>query len=200
MASVADYPVSTMTDTATSPDAQILRPHRTVLLVDRDPALRALAARVLGTLDEDVIQASNGPAALRAAQTHPEGVDLLVTEIMMPLMDGFEIADRFRSLCPRAQVLMVTGDADNSEFIRRGLAKGNYSLLRKPFTSRELTGHVAELLDAPTIPEAMLTVDTSSAATSACARDLSWQSTPLPTQELVLTGAFNGQRPAALPS
>ena len=93
----------------------------------------------------DVIEAASGPEALRLSQEHRERIDLLLTDVMMPGMDGPELAAAFSSLRPGTKVLYVSGSG-NGALDRMGVFAEETHLLLKPFSRDELTRHVREAL------------------------------------------------------
>ena len=122
---------------------------KTILFVEDDAILRLLLSRVLRKLGAQVLEAPNGTKAVRLAKARDEPIDLLVTDVMMPTMDDFELADQFASTHPETRVLLVTGYADESEFVRRGLQKSGCSYLLKPFTQDALIRRVTDELSYP---------------------------------------------------
>jgi len=120
--------------------------HESILLVEDEATLRHLAARALRAKGFSVLLASDGAEALRLLDTHREPVDLLVTDVVMPHMDGRELADRLRARMPGLKVLFLTGYMDDA-LLRRGVFEANETLLLKPFTPSTLAQRVCEVLD-----------------------------------------------------
>ena len=119
---------------------------RTVLLVDDQPALRAVTARILGRAGYDVLAAANGPEALELAETR-ERIDVLLTDVVMPEMLGQQLAELLRERRPTVRVIFISG------FARPALEHGGRPLdgplLQKPFSAGELLAQVAETLRQP---------------------------------------------------
>ncbi|MFL6844695.1 MAG: PAS domain-containing protein [Allosphingosinicella sp.] len=111
----------------------------TVLLVDDEELVRLGTADLLQDLGYQVVQAASGPEALRALRDG--GVDLLVTDYLMPAMSGVELAHEARRLHPGLPVLLVTGYSDIAEGPGTELPR-----LTKPFRQLELARRVADLL------------------------------------------------------
>src|SRR5512139_3860294 len=84
----------------------------TILLVDDDRGVRELLRAILVAHGYNVIEAASAPEALRLSQEHRERIDLLLTEVMMPGMDGPELAEAFSSLRPGTKVLDVSGSSN----------------------------------------------------------------------------------------
>jgi len=121
--------------------------HETVLLAEDETVLRRLAADILRKLGYKVLEAANGAEAWQTAQSYDAGgIDLLVTDVMMPEVNGRELAERFSALHPHAPVLFMSGYAkdllDGYDNPSSGLA-----FLQKPYSLDALARHVRELLD-----------------------------------------------------
>lgn len=109
----------------------------TVLLVEDDEAVRTLARRVLARHGYSVIEAASGPEALGCAGSHAGRIDLVITDMVMPEMDGRAFAERFARMSPHSAVLFVSGYTDD-EIIRRGLHRPGTAFLQKPYTPERL--------------------------------------------------------------
>ncbi len=119
----------------------------TVLLVEDEPAVRRVAARVLRLGGYRVLVAEGGPAALRLLAEESRPVDLLVTDVVMPGMSGRVLAEQVRSRSGATRVLFVSGYA--LDLVGDGGAlDGGDELLEKPFTTEALLARVRALLDA----------------------------------------------------
>jgi len=117
----------------------------TVLVVEDEVALRHLVQRVLSGAGYEVIVASSGREALAAFEQHPE-VRLLVTDVVMPEMDGPALAALLLEKAPKLAVLYISGYSDEV-IANRGVLAPDVSLLEKPFTSHALLGNVRHVLD-----------------------------------------------------
>ena len=126
--------------------AATLQGSETVLVVEDEDAVRALLRESLVAYGYTTLEASGGAMALEVAATLTRRIDLLVTDLVMPHMNGRELAERFVAACPGLKVLFVTGYADETFTAPAGVQA---MLLRKPFTGREFARAVRELLDAP---------------------------------------------------
>jgi two-component system, cell cycle sensor histidine kinase and response regulator CckA len=113
----------------------------TILLVEDEESLRTLSKEVLQAKGYSVLEAANGATALDVASSHPGAIQLLVTDMIMPGMQGRELILRMRQQYPGIKVLCITGYSDPSAIA--GLGVG---LLEKPFTPSTLVIKVAELL------------------------------------------------------
>jgi len=136
---------------AAAPDAagpveplRLPRGDETVLLAEDEEAVRRSAAALLTRLGYRVLEAEDAQAALDLARG--SAVDLLLTDVIMPRMNGRELADRFRALHPSAAVLFMSGYTD--EVIdRAGVLEAGLRLLQKPFELGELAAAVRQALD-----------------------------------------------------
>ena len=114
----------------------------TVLLVEDEPMVRSLAVEVLETQGYTVLKAANGAEALRIAESHAqEPIDLLLTDIVMPLMGGRELADHFKPLYPDAKIIYMSG-------YPRDLPEPGAEFLQKPMTPNILVRRVRWVLDS----------------------------------------------------
>jgi len=125
-----------------TPYAKIGEPP-TLLVVDDDPAFRALEVEVLSGEGYNVLQAEGAAEALRLA-TATAAIHLLVTDFSMPETNGLELARRFRAVHPEAPVLMVSGTLSHIDPTAHALDR--FALIGKPFTFDELLHKVEALL------------------------------------------------------
>ncbi|MBI5016277.1 MAG: PAS domain S-box protein [Deltaproteobacteria bacterium] len=132
------------------PDSTLSRPvqggNETVLLVEDDEALRDLAVDVLQQHGYAAVAASNGEEALRLLEEREGEVALVVTDVVMPRMDGVALYDRVRRLRAETRFLFVSGYPDGAMdegFMLDALVP----FLRKPFNTRQLLDKVREALD-----------------------------------------------------
>ena len=118
----------------------------TVLLVEDELSVRTLAGEVLRRLGYVVIAAAHGDEALRLASQHPDEIHLMVTDVVMPRMNGRELADRLRLSRPEIKMLFMSGYTDHV-VMQRDLAPG-VAFLQKPFTPEVFARKVRLVLDA----------------------------------------------------
>ena len=116
-----------------------------VLLVEDDESVRAVARRILEVRGLVVVEADGADDALRAADEHPERIDLLVTDLSMPGLNGRELAARLSARRPGLRVLYVSGfTRDEAE--EQGLLGAAAAFVQKPFTSASLLAEVTRVL------------------------------------------------------
>jgi two-component system cell cycle sensor histidine kinase/response regulator CckA len=113
------------------------RRHATVLLVEDEQPLRSVSQRVLEREGYTVLTAEDGFEGLAIAETFSGTIDLLITDVVLPGLDGRAVAARLKLRRPGLQVLYMTGYTDD-EMLRRGLIDDEVNLLDKPFNSAQL--------------------------------------------------------------
>jgi PAS domain S-box-containing protein len=120
----------------------------TILLVEDDEAVSELAQRVLSVRGYRVICARDGPSALRICSEHVAKIDLLITDVVMPVMGGRELARRILAIFPNIKVLFVSGYSEDA-ILHQGLLEPGTAFLQKPFSADSLPRKVREVLDIP---------------------------------------------------
>ena len=125
-----------------------MRPGReVVLLVEDEAAVRRVAGRILTAKGYRVIAAANGREALAALEGYDGPLDLLLTDVVMPALDGAALAREVRARFPEARVLFASGYVDESITLR-GVAGEGASFLQKPYSPGVLLQRIREILDA----------------------------------------------------
>ena len=119
----------------------------TILLAEDEPAVRSLVEHVLRTAGFTVIAAIDGREALDSAQDMGS-IDLLLTDVMMPRLNGPDLAAALREQRPDQRVLFMSGFTDDV-LGERGITSPDFELLAKPFTPDELVARVRLVLAAP---------------------------------------------------
>ncbi len=118
----------------------------TILLVEDEPAIRTLIRRMLAGAGYELLVARNGDEALSVARQHSGAIDLLLTDVVMPRMNGFELGELMASAHPETNLLFVSGHSADSVSVRRGLRTAGRDFLLKPFTQDALLGKIREVL------------------------------------------------------
>ncbi len=119
----------------------------TILVVEDDPMVRRLVTQVLHKSGYTVLEAAGGAEAAAICADRSRAIDLMVTDVVMPVTSGRELAARLRSARPRMRVLYMSGYTDDS-VVRGGLLDASMAFLQKPFTATALTRKVRDVLDA----------------------------------------------------
>jgi CheY-like chemotaxis protein len=120
----------------------------TVLLAEDEDEVRALVRQVLQGGGYAVLEARDGAEALAVATRYGGPIDLLVTDVVMPGVDGRGLAERLSGRYPRLKVLYLSGYTDDA-VVRRGVSQEEAHFLQKPFSPAVLARKVREVLDAP---------------------------------------------------
>lgn len=114
---------------------------KTILVVEDEDLLCQIIAETLGDLGFHVLTAANGSEGLAVAKDFFGEIHLLVTDLLMPQLDGARLAESLRQQRPHMKVLFVTGDTNEMSPLGPGMA-----CLNKPFTLKMLATSVRELL------------------------------------------------------
>ena len=135
----------------------------TILVVEDETNLRYLARQFLEKQGYRVIEAADGALAMQIAVAHEGIIHLLLTDVIMPGMNGRELAQRILEIRPNTKVLYMSGYTENV-IGRNGTLDTGIRLLQKPFTLRELRNKVREVLDSTPAEVAMLNKTTHTGA------------------------------------
>jgi two-component system, cell cycle sensor histidine kinase and response regulator CckA len=119
----------------------------TILLVEDDEVVLKISARTLKRAGYRILPASNGLAALEQIEKHREEISLVLTDVIMPVMTGSELAARLAEVAPEIPMLFMSGYADEAIVQLGAIAPGS-PFLQKPFTPGALTAKVRAVLDA----------------------------------------------------
>jgi len=140
---------------ASQPAVAAARPDRgmeTILLVEDESNLRRLVRQYLENQGYVVLEAAGGAAAIHLAVVHMGPIHLLLTDVIMPGMNGRELAQRISSLRPTTKVLYISGYTENA-IAHNGTLDAGIALLQKPFTLPALKQKVREMLDSELPPQ-----------------------------------------------
>jgi len=113
----------------------------TTLVVDDDADVRTIAQTALVRLGYEVLETGDPSKAIRIAKAQP--VDLLLTAVIMPLMNGMELADRMQAVNGQTKVILMSG------YQTSGIAGSGRAFIQKPFSVEALGIRVRETLDRP---------------------------------------------------
>jgi nitrogen-specific signal transduction histidine kinase len=119
----------------------------TVMLVEDEDALRHLDRQILMRYGYRVLHARSGPEALALAQAHPEPIDLLLTDVVLPLMSGRQLADELQRSQPGMKVLYMSGYTAD-EILRHGVSDASMAFIQKPMSPVALACKVRDVLDS----------------------------------------------------
>ncbi|MFN7995586.1 MAG: response regulator [Bryobacteraceae bacterium] len=141
-------PVSARAARPRPPEPKPQDPHRkleTILVVEDQDSVRKLAVEILRSHGYRVLEACDGYDALAVAERHPESIELMVTDVVMPSMNGPELAQRMRAVRPKAQVMFMSGYSEDV-IAHHGALDAGIAYLPKPFTPAGLIQKVQEVL------------------------------------------------------
>jgi CheY-like chemotaxis protein len=125
------------------------RGDETVLLVEDDKVVRRLAHDVLVKAGYHVLEASNGGEALELWISELEKVDLVVTDVVMPVMNGLKLAQELRKHRPDLKILFISGHAEDTLMTSSVVGDFSLAFLPKPFPPELLASKVRAVLDSP---------------------------------------------------
>jgi two-component system cell cycle sensor histidine kinase/response regulator CckA len=125
--------------------AEVLTGSETILIVEDDEMVRKFVERVLKGYNYRILIAADGEEAIRIAREHEGPIDLMLTDVVMPGMNGQEIEKRLRTLRPDIKVLYMSGYTDNT-IVDHGVLDKGKAFLQKPFTVDALGRKVREAL------------------------------------------------------
>jgi len=122
------------------------KPGETVLIVEDDPAVRALVSQVLSELGYAYLEVSDGTSAVPVLESD-QRIDLLISDVGLPGMNGRQVAEIGRQLRPDLKVLFITGYAEHAA-VRAGFLDTGMQMITKPFAFDNLTAKVREMIES----------------------------------------------------
>jgi len=125
------------------------KPLGTILIVDNDPVLRMLLNKYLTLVGYRVLEGRTGRGALKLLERYPEPIDLLLTDVMMHGMSGFELADAFVDVHPRAKVLYMSGHVYDVGAVGDAFQRDPDAFMVKPFWAEQLLQKLQGILPTP---------------------------------------------------
>ena len=118
----------------------------TILIVEDEPAVRRMASRALRSQGYAILEAANGAEALEVLSRATSPVDLVLSDVVMPVLNGRELSERLAVDRPEVRVLFMSGYTDD-DIVRRGLLRPGAPFLQKPFVPADLSRKVRDVLD-----------------------------------------------------
>ena len=128
------------------PPVENLSGSETVLIVEDDNSLRKLVQKSLQPHGYRILVAENGEDALRISKEHEGTIDLIITDVVMPMMGGKETAERLQAIHPQVKVIYMSGYTDDA-IVHHGVLAPGLNFLEKPFSPKGLAHKVREVLD-----------------------------------------------------
>ena len=125
---------------------RLLTGTETILLVEDETALRRMLREALSNAGFRIWEASNGAEAIEHWESHIQEISLVVTDVVMPVMNGKELADHLRKIRPALKVVFMSGHAEDV-LTDQGMLDPSLDLLPKPFLPEALVKKVRQALD-----------------------------------------------------
>ncbi len=118
---------------------------KTILVVDDEPHIRSLVKSVLVRQQHRVVEAADGVEAEEVLQRPRAKIDLILTDVIMPRMDGIELAERTSSRTPAVRLIFMSGKCE-ADAVRQDMETKGFGFIRKPFDLDELSRTVRQFL------------------------------------------------------
>lgn len=145
MVSAEDVSTQTTTENISEKKNTDLTGSGTILLVEDEDAVRMFSSRALRDKGYRIIEASNGESALEFIQKNASIIDLVITDVVMPKMDGPTLMEHIKEFNPKMKIIFISGYTEDS--FRNSLANNSQvHFLSKPFNLKELAGKVKEVM------------------------------------------------------
>ncbi len=144
--------VAAVEQPAITPVTALETPRETILVVEDEVNLRRLTRQFLDNQGYTVLEAADGAAAVQICVAHQGIIHLMLTDVIMPGMNGRELAQRVSEIRPNMKVLYMSGYTENA-IGHNGTLDAGIMLLQKPFTLHALKVKVREVLDQTTLPQ-----------------------------------------------
>jgi two-component system, cell cycle sensor histidine kinase and response regulator CckA len=129
------------------PHVRVSNGSETILLVEDEDAVRTLIGAILQKQGYILLKARNGREALALCEKHTGTISLMITDLIMPSMNGSELAAQLAGLRPDLKVLFMSGYTDNA-VVHHGVLGPNVAFIGKPFAPQDLVRKVRQTLDA----------------------------------------------------
>ena len=119
---------------------------KTVLIIDDDEIVLTTSEMMLESLGYQVLKAHNGPSGLRLYKAHKQEIDLIISDLQMPKMNGIELLAELREIDPLVKVILSSGaliESDEIEVLFRGFS----GFIKKPYNLETLQKKVVEIIN-----------------------------------------------------
>ena len=120
----------------------------TVLIVEDEASILKLGKRILLDLGYTVLAAATPGQAMETAKTHEGDIHLVITDVVMPEMNGWDLSRQIQNFYPNIKVLFMSGYTADV-IAHQGVLDGGVHFLQKPFSNKDMAAKIRELLDAP---------------------------------------------------
>jgi two-component system cell cycle sensor histidine kinase/response regulator CckA len=126
---------------------KLMKGSETVLVVDDEPSIRKLLMQTMLPLGYKLLEAPSGEDAVKVSDAYPGAIDLLVTDVVMPGMNGMQLAERLRQQRPDMKMIFISGYTDNA-VVQQDVIDRKLILIQKPLAPTVLATKVREVLDS----------------------------------------------------
>ncbi len=127
-------------------EEELLRGTETIFLVEDDEVVRSMSVEILTSLGYSVLEAADGVEALQACKRYHGTIDLLLTDVVMPRMNGSELAKKVLESRPEIKVLFMSGYTDEA-IVKHGILQDDVLFLQKPITPKNLSKALRQALE-----------------------------------------------------
>jgi len=141
---IAENPEALEMDSSSS--TSLPKGDETILLVEDERIVRELATKMLTRLNYSILPASNGAEALEIARSYAGIINLMITDVVMPGMNGRQLAEQLKQIRPQIKVLFTSGYTENA-IAHHGIIDSNLNFIGKPYGSRDLARKIRRILD-----------------------------------------------------
>lgn len=122
------------------------RGNETILLIEDDAAVREMTRMGLSGLGYRILEAADGAQALNIIEQNKDFIQLILTDVVMPNMNGRQVADSLATTVPHIKMLFMSGYTDNA-IVRHGILEKDINFIQKPFTTVSLARKIREILE-----------------------------------------------------
>ncbi len=141
-----EQPAGAVIEDRSPPSRSVARGSETILLVEDEESVRRMVQKILANAGYTVLEARHGADALVVSREYPDPIDLLLTDVVMPELNGLRLAHVLTQERPATQVIYMSGYA-RDEVDRKGLTEPGVTFIHKPFTVADLSAAVRSVLD-----------------------------------------------------
>ncbi len=124
----------------------VLKRSETILVAEDEPSIRLLISSILKPLGFHILEAGNGAEALEISEGHEGQIDVLLTDVVMPLMNGHELAEKLTQNRPATKVIYMSGYTDDV-IAKHGVLEPGIAFIQKPITTRNIVEKLQECLE-----------------------------------------------------
>ena len=120
-----------------------------ILVVEDESAVRKIAVMTLDQAGYKVFEAADGQEAIKFLENNDEGVDLVLTDVIMPGIGGKDVAEKMQEFCPNTKLIFMSGYTNNA-IVHHGVLDDKTNFIQKPFTPISLLKKIRDVIDLKT--------------------------------------------------